>query len=141
MIMNTKLKGFTLVEVMIVVAIIAILATIAYPSYVDHIARSNRTEGQRELLLLANKQEQFYSDNRTYTADMTELGMDADPYIVKINNTQTVYSIDGTIADGGSTFVLTATPLGNQATIDTDCTFLSVNEAGQKTASSADCWR
>jgi len=137
--MMIKLKGFTLIEVMIVVAIIAILATIAYPSYIDHIARSNRTEGQRELLLLANRQEQFFSDNREYTTDMTELGKDADPFIVRINGVQEVYSIDATTTDSGATFVLTATPLGNQATIDTDCPFLSITETGIKNPT--DCWR
>lgn len=137
--MTTKLKGFTLVEVMIVVAIIAILATVAYPSYIEHVARSNRTEGQRELLLLANKQEQFFSDFRRYTNNMTELGMDEDPFIVRINGVQEVYSIDATTDDSGSSFDLTATPLGNQATIDTDCPSLSINEVGIKTP--ADCWR
>ena len=56
--------GFTLIELLITVAIIGILAGVAYPSYTDFIVRSNRTEAQRELLHLANLQEQIFVANQ-----------------------------------------------------------------------------
>jgi len=59
-------RGFTLIELMIVVAVIAILAAVGYPSYRDHIARGQRSAGQQFLLDLAQRQEQHLLDRRLY---------------------------------------------------------------------------
>ncbi|WP_236701376.1 type IV pilin protein [Thalassomonas viridans] len=133
---SEKYKGLTLIEVLITMAIIAILAAVVYPAYVDVTGRSNRSEAQRELSRLAFLQEQFFADNRTYTADMTDLGAPADPYITESGN----YSIDATIGAGGTTFDLKATAKGNQASVDASCITLSIDEALVKTASSENCW-
>ncbi|MDX2368645.1 MAG: type IV pilin protein [Colwellia sp.] len=130
----TNILGFSLIELMIAVAIVGILAAVAYPSYTSFVISSNRSEGQRELLRLANLQEETFIDRRSYTTVMTVLGMTADPHITEFGN----YSIDATIANGGTTFLLTATAQGTQ-TSDTGCTTLTVNEAGQKLP--AICWR
>jgi len=129
-------QGFTLIEVLIAVAIVGILGAVAYPSYINFVVESNRTEAQRELLRLANLQEQFYIDSRTYTANMTALGMPADPYITESGE----YSIDAVA--NASTFTLTATAVsgGVQATRDTNCLTLSISETGAKTASGSGCW-
>jgi type IV pilus assembly protein PilE len=129
-------KGFTLIEVMITVAIVGILAAISYPSYTGYILQSNRTEAQRELIRMANLQEQIFVDRRVYTTDMTLLGAPADPYLVPRDSTKKLYSIDGTI--NGRTFVLTATATGVQVN-DTDCTTLTINEVGLKTPATG-CW-
>ena len=123
-----KHLGFTLIELLITVAIVGILAGVAYPSYVDYVMRSNRSEAQRELLRYANLQEQVYIDTRSYTNDMTDLGLATDPYVTESGN----YSIDAVIANSGSTFVLTATAQNTQAN-DSGCTSLTLNEVGQKT--------
>ncbi len=140
MMKKNKILGFSLIELMVTVAIIAILATIAYPSYTDHVVRTNRTEAQRELLRLANLQEQFYSDNRSYTDNMTQLGMPADPYITQNDAGNNFYSID-TTGTVGDIFTLRATAINEQATMDTDCSWLAIDNLGRKTAESADCWR
>ena len=134
MIKHLRYKGFTLIEVLIVVAIVGILASIAYPSYVDNVARSNRSEGQRELLRIANLQEQYYVDNRVYASDMTKLNLGADPFITESGH----YSIDATVS--GATFSLTATAKGVQATNDSHCATLTVTETGKKSATNTDCW-
>lgn len=59
-------KGFTLIELMIVVAIIGILASIAYPNYMDYVTRGKLQEGASALSDQRIKMEQFYQDNRTY---------------------------------------------------------------------------
>lgn len=59
-------KGFTLVELMIVVAVIGILASIAFPSYTDYVIRSKLIEGTSALADGRVKMEQFFQDNRTY---------------------------------------------------------------------------
>ena len=126
-------NGFTLVELLIAVAIVGILASVAFPAYTDFVARSNRTEAQRELLRIANLQEQLYVDTRGYTSDMTRLGLNADPFITENG----YYSIDAALANGG--FVLTATALEPQRTNDSNCQTLSVSETGQKLPANA-CW-
>jgi len=59
-------RGFTIIEVMIVVVIIAILASVAIPSYVDYITRSKIQEATSTLLSQRVKMEQFFQDQRTY---------------------------------------------------------------------------
>lgn len=130
---SKKQLGFTLIELLITVAIIGILAGIAYPSYTDFVTRSNRSEGQRELLRLANIEEQGFIDFRTYTDDMTDLNMATDPFTTESGN----YSIDAVIANGGTTFVLTATAQ-NAQTNDSACPTLTINEAGRKLPVA--CW-
>ena len=66
---NTKAeRGFTLIEVMIVVAIIAILAGVALPSYFDYVRRGQLPEAQAALSDFRVKMEQYYQDNRNYGA-------------------------------------------------------------------------
>ncbi|MGM0769459.1 MAG: type IV pilin protein [Pseudomonadota bacterium] len=63
---NRRNSGFTLIELMIVVAIIGILAAIAYPSYVEYVERSRRSDAQGALLGLANAMERHHTANNTY---------------------------------------------------------------------------
>ena len=58
--------GFTLVEMMIVVAMVAILASVAYPSYLGQVAKGRRADGKQALVELAQKMERFYSERGTY---------------------------------------------------------------------------
>lgn len=68
------MQGFTLIEMMIVVAIIGILAAVAYPSYAEHVKRGNRSEGQALLSDIAAAQERYYSQNNRYITATGEIG-------------------------------------------------------------------
>jgi len=125
-------NGFTLIELMITIAVVGILASIAYPSYTEYLLRSHRTEAQRELIRLANMQEQFFVDRRIYTNDMILLGMSANPYITPAGK----FSITAAVI--GRTYILTAAALGSQLA-DVDCAVLTINEVGLRNPV-IDCW-
>ena len=105
--MYKKMRGITLMELMIVVIIVGILAAVAYPSYRECAARAKRNEAKAELLKIATNQERFYLNNNTYTNDMTQLGFPvSDDFVTESGS----YTIDVAGADASN---FTATALYN----------------------------
>jgi len=147
---TTRQRGFSLIELMIVVAIVGILAAIGYPSYRDSVRKANRTEGKALLVDAANRQERFYSNNNSYTANMTQLNYAANPAISE-SQYYSVAAVALPVASGGTgniatSFLLSATAQGGQAD-DTQCAVISIDNLGQKTAvasgggdTSTICW-
>ena len=72
---RAKKKGFTLIEMVVVLAILAIIVSIALPNYQDYLKRSRRSDAMIALERIANKQEQFYFDWNTYTDSLEDLNM------------------------------------------------------------------
>ncbi|MDT3318550.1 type IV pilin protein [Shewanella sp. SP1S2-4] len=126
-------EGFTLIELMIVVVIIGILASIAYPSYTAYLAKGARGDGIAAVMRIVNLQEQFYLDNREYTADMVKLGLKVDPFVVE----NQLYKVDSSVNSGA--FTVTATAQGIQASRDAPCVTISMNSIGEKTPK--ECWK
>jgi type IV pilus assembly protein PilE len=118
-------KGFTLIEIMVVVVIVGILASIAYPSYLDYVLRSHRVDAQAVLMEGAQALERCYTLGNSYTGcdpDFRDLSA-PDRY----NLTTAINSQD---------FTLTATPQ-NAQTPDS-CGTMTLNHLGVKTPST--CW-
>lgn len=122
-------KGFTLIEVMIVVVIIGILASIAYPSYQEYVRRANRAEGQAFLQDIAARQERYFSQNNTYVTDVSKLGANTESETKK-------YTITATAPAGSGGYLLTATP----SFTDTKCGNLTLNALGVK-GTVSECWK
>lgn len=141
--MTYKNKGFTLIEVMIVVAIVGILAAIAYPSYDEYVKRGNRSEGMAQLNDIAARQERYYAQNNQYitaSADLAKLGLKVSSSTVKSATGKYAVTVAKVDDDGG--YTLTAT----QNFGDTKCGNLTLNALGAKGRSGSgksvnDCWR
>lgn len=130
-------KGFTLIEMMVVVVIISILSAVATASYRSYVVKARRTSAQEELLQIQQAIEEFYALNHTYTG----------AYSTTIKEQ---YQYSFTIAAAGSSFSgyqLRAEAQGGQKTSDSDCSVLYLNRNGSKGGGSSasamvqgNCW-
>ena len=113
---NKDLNGFSLLELMVVVALIGILTMVALPSYSEYVIRTNRADAKDLLTDVAFHQERFNTRNRTYTVTMTDLGYSADP----ATSANGFYTVDATACLNStiaSCVLLTATPVAGTAQV------------------------
>lgn len=130
-----KKYGFSLIELMIVLAIIGILACIVYPAYKTHIVRTRRTDAIVALNDLAARMEQYYDEHNSYKGAMIKnLGINDNSYYYKLR----INSTDDT------TYELEAVPISIQAKNDAKCGILILNQLGEKNISGTgaieNCW-
>lgn len=148
-VMKTQ-SGFTLIELMIVVAIISLLAAIAYPAYTDYVIKSKRSIATSTLTQVAARQEQYRMDNKQYADDLTLLGYPSNPLVVDDASNPVASGADGqtySISVRRPTtqeYTLTATPLGAQKARDDECGNFTLDHNGTKdvsgTYSVRECW-
>lgn len=144
--MNTRQHGFTLIELMIVVAIIAILAAIAYPSYREYIRRSDRADAKAALLENAQFLERNFTVSNSYIRDSAGNTIDTSdlPRQTSPRNGGAKYMITlDSDESSATTFTLVATPTG-AATGDA-CGSFTLTNTGEKgvtggTLSAETCW-
>ena len=151
-------SGFTLVELLVSVAIVGILSALAIPAYKDSVYTARRSVAQFGTMDLANRQEQFYLNNKTYTSDMSNLGytaglvftsggdsavaLNSSQALVASTSDERIYFIKIDSASA-SAFSVSAVPQRDQAD-DTECATLTLTSVGARTESgtgmSVDCW-
>jgi type IV pilus assembly protein PilE len=133
-------RGFTLIEMMIVVAIVAILAAVALPAYTGHVVRAARVQAQAELLELASLQEKIFLNSNGYSASVTAAynGTSAGG-LGRTSGTTNDGRYILALAVGDSTppqtFVLTATPASGGTQVGDGN--ISVSESGRRLWGSA----
>ena len=131
----SKAAGFTLIEIMIVVAIIGILAAIALPAYQESVLKSRRAEARAALTEGAQNFERWFTQNNGYSASATN--------ILPTSTSLYTYAIDASTS--ASTFLLTATPVPGGAQASDKCGTFSINHLNVKSVtggslSAAECW-
>ncbi|MEP7328376.1 MAG: type IV pilin protein [Betaproteobacteria bacterium] len=139
-----RTRGFTLIEVMVVVAIVGILAAIAIPNYSESVMRGKLMEAQSKLADLRSQQERYFMDNRTYQSG-ANCGIDDAAILATANyNGDTGRAFDvSCAAPSATTYTLTAT---GRAAKGMGSFVLTVNQANVKSAAgpapwvSATCW-
>jgi len=131
-----RVKGFTLIELMIVVAIIAILAAIAYPSYQNYVKRTKRLEAQAYLVELGHKLESYKLVNKSFAGmGIADIGSASFPlngsptYTIELTDRNNISFITGA-SPNEQTWLLKAVPTGSQA----DDGDLTLNNTEEK------CW-
>ena len=126
-------RGFTLIELVVVMAIMAILAAIAIPNYSEYIVRTNRSAVQSFVADIASRQAQFFLDRRTYATTTAALNL------VLPSDLTARYAVAINVVAGPPLgYTVTATPIGQQA--GDRCGALTIDQAGNKTAAQARCW-
>jgi len=119
-------RGFTLIEVMIVVAIIGILAAIAYPSYQEYVRRAARADAQSDMLEIAQIAERFFTTNNQYAASRAGVAF-VLPFAQSPRSGGARYNMNMAFPTP-QTFVLQAVPAAPQAA--DACGTLTLNQLG-----------
>ena len=144
--------GVTLLEILIVVVIVSIISTVAYPSYVQHITKTKRTTAQSALLQVADRQQQFFMDNKRYETSLANLGFADNPLWlddagerVPPGDPDSVYAIV-LVNVLPTSFMAVAVPIGMQRTRDAECGVMTLDQAGVRQTfpldgtTEEDCW-
>jgi len=140
-----KVRGVTLVELMVVIAVIGTLAAIAIPSYRRYLIRLQRSEAKISLMQLQTAEEKFYLQNNAYTNNVTAapptgLGLPGSSETGKYNIAITTFPADA------QSYTATASPrTGGGQTDDTQCVNFTINERGTRGVSGPSgtqfCWK
>ncbi len=133
---RSKMRGITLLELMIVVVIVGLLASIAYPSYKSQVYKTRRADGKSQLMLTAQALQRCYTRSATYVGCAN--------VAFPVTSPDGHYSV--TAGGGGvtaSAYTLIAAPVGDQAK-DTKCGSLSLTSTGVQGSTGSlpadSCW-
>lgn len=139
-----KMKGMTLIELMIVIAVLGIIVAIGYPSYQDQVRKTRRAEGIGELLELADRMERHYADLGTYDqADGSDMTAAA---IFRSTTTNGYYTLSVDAGTNNVSYTVRATPTSKGNQNKDKCNTFIINSLGNKSLSGnsiplEQCWK
>ena len=131
-------RGFTLIELMVVITIVGILAAIGYPNYNQYLVRANRAAAKQFILQIASKQEQYVLDARQYATGITGSGAGNLNLVVPTEANRYDFALAACAAPC-STYTITATPKAAWPNQVADG-WLSLDNLGAKTSQVAGTW-
>lgn len=144
-----KNRGFTLLELMIVVAVVAILASLAIYNYARFGFRSRRVDGQSLLMDIAAAEQRYYTNYNNYASSLTAapptgLGLVSVTSPKPDIHSSGYYSASINVAADGQSYTLTATPVSSTAQKNDQCKALTLTDKGVKSmtgdTSNGACW-
>ena len=139
--------GFSLIELLIILAIIAVLASFTYPSYLKQVQKSQRIEAKVALYIIAQQQEEYFLQQSSYAADLSTLRRTTQTPTLAQDNSELNYQLSisakypdncqSNKAQACRAYTITATAQ-NDSLKKSECSSMSLNNLGEETPLS--CW-
>jgi type IV pilus assembly protein PilE len=145
MMQANRSRGFTMVELVVVMVVAAILIAIAIPGYTSYMRTARRTDAKTALLGLAALEERYFSTSNAYSSTATDLGFSTATWPQTVGSGYyqvTVSGVTAATSTATATYIITATAIGSQQA-DTNCATYTINQVGTKVANpntDGQCW-